>query len=332
MFEIFTFTQPLSPPRLCCFPTAMRPRQTLPACGLTFTTHTHTTVQEGSRGECVVLAVDSGIQLGASAVHSQHFPSTRRVNKVPLPLIDSSTFPAQAPRLCRFSLGYMGLKAAAEQFPPSILARSAGANRRFRPVRGPNMFTLARRWAGGRLVRKEAMPPAIPPWRSAKCWLFQYSWLLDGCNLKFACLWSGIIPHGVSVHHVGDFAMQRVELSRNLAQPSCQAPDWSVWKIILVSYQLWQKQEAAFASCPEKITEADKEDIKASLTAAKEISGGFIRRFYQNKGEQRVALFFADSMLSLCLMPPLRTSRNNWAVANWLSWWYQILIGPFWLC
>lgn len=108
-------------------------------------THTHTTVQEGSRGECVVLAVDMGIQLGACTVHSQHFPSTRRVNKVPLPLIDSSTFPAQAPRLCRFSLGYMGLKATAEQFPQSILARSAGANLRFRPVRGPNVFTLAQR-------------------------------------------------------------------------------------------------------------------------------------------------------------------------------------------
>lgn len=155
-FEIFTFYSAVvfverpfalvvSPPRLCCFPTAMRPPQTPPACGLTFTTDTHTTVQEGSRGECVVLAVDSGIQLGASTVHSQHFPSTRCVNKVPLPLIDSSAFPAQAPRLCRFSLGCMGPKATAEQFPQSILARSAGANRRFRHVRGPNVFTLALR-------------------------------------------------------------------------------------------------------------------------------------------------------------------------------------------
>ncbi len=138
------------------------------------------------------MAVGPEVQLGELRGLPQDCPSispTSWVNKISLLPIDSSTFPAQAPRLCQFSLGNSGLKPARSSAISSVhplpITRSEPQNLSHMGAMSIHIGMKGGRGIGG---MERGMPPCYTTIAFCKILGFQYSWLLDGCNLAKFCM------------------------------------------------------------------------------------------------------------------------------------------------
>lgn len=123
--------------------------------------------------EYVALAVGLRIQLGELKGLPQDRPSispTSWVNKISLLPIDSSTFPAQTPRLCQFSLGNSVLKptrsSAISSAHPLPLARTEPRNSSHTGATGIRIGMKGGTGIGG-YGKRDA--PLLYPRLSAKC-------------------------------------------------------------------------------------------------------------------------------------------------------------------
>lgn len=111
------------------------------------------------------------------------FLSTSWVNNISFLPTDSSVVPDQAPRLCQFSLGNLGLRLTRSSAISSAhpLPVSSSEPQNPNPM-GPIGIHTDMKWAKGTGC------PLLYATTALQNTSFQYSWLLNGCNLAKFCM------------------------------------------------------------------------------------------------------------------------------------------------